>query len=492
MAKKETSTTKQEKKLQKQALKDARLLEREKNKKNKKIIKQQEKELRAKKKRLTREIIKQKRKEASKQRAQKSLQAEWFKLDNAAIIYPSIKEENWTFVFRISAVLKNDIDVEKLQQAVYDTMKRFPTFNVSLKQGLFWNYFECKSTFPKVKKESKFPCHNFDIFSSKDHIVRVLYYNKRISVECFHGIADGRGALKFFNSLLKRYFTICGAEIYSNEGCLSVLDKPRKEEMEDAFAYYSTKGEKLKHKESKAFKLTGTEEEFGVVNTTMGTMSVAKVKEVAKAYGASLTEFLVANLAYCIWKKNKNHKKPIKVSVPIDLRNYFETETLRNFSGYINIELPPKSEEYTIEQIIDVVKYELSKINKEFLQGFINSNVSIQKNFFIKIVPLFLKNIFIKLFFKAWGEAYQTINFSNIGKVSVPEEFEGLVDKYSVDLGRPKYNAKTIGLISFGDKMVLSISSKVKENDLEQAYFSILAKYGIDVMIETNRRDIYA
>ena len=371
-------------------------------------------------------------------------------------------------------------------------MPRFPTFNVGLKQGIFWNYFEEKTAFPKVKKESKFPCHNFDIFSSKDHIVRVLYYNHRVSVECFHGIADGRSSLKFFNSLLRRYFILSGIEIQSEEGCLSTLDKPRKEEAEDAFALYSTNGKKSAHGEKKAFRLKGTVEDFGVVNTTMGTMSVTKVKDVAKNYNCSLTEFLVASLAYCIWKKNRNHKKPIKISVPIDLRAYFETETLRNFSGYINVEVPAKQGEYTLLEIIEIVKAELKRVDKEYLTAFINSNVSMQKNFLIKIVPLFLKNLFIKIFFKAWGEAYQTINVSNLGKVIVPDEFAQKIEKYSVDLGRPKYNAKTVGIISFGDKMVFTFSSKVKENDLEQAFFSYLSSLGLDILIESNRRDIYA
>ena len=477
---------------------DKKLLKEQKaNLKDQKRRESQEKKSRTKEqklemKRLKKAQRKQRKQEHFKEKVKKNLHSDWFKLDNAAIIYPSIKEENWTFVFRISAVLKESVKPELLQQSVCDTMPRFPTFNVGLKQGIFWNYFEEKATFPKVKKESKFPCHNFDIFSSKEHIVRVLYYNNRISVECFHGIADGRSAMKFFNSLLRRYFILSGTKIESEEGCLSTLDKPRKEEAEDAFAIYSTKGKKSAHGEEKAFRLTGTEEEFGVVNATMGTMSVAKVKEIAKNNNCSLTEFLVSTLAFCIWKKNKNHKRPIKISVPIDLRAYFETETLRNFSGYINVAIPQKNGDYTLEEIIEIVKQELKRVDKEYLTAFINSNVAMQKNFFIKLVPLFLKNFFIKMFFKAWGEAYQTINVSNLGKVAVPPEFEEKVEKYTVNLGRPKYNSKTVGLVSFGDKLVWTFSSKVKECDLEQVFFSELSKMGIEILIESNRRDLYA
>lgn len=492
MAKKLDGKEKVDRQLNKKALKDAKIEQKKLKAEQKRVQKSENKRKHAQERRLRKLQAKQTRQEKFKKAIEKNRHSEWFKLDNAAIIYPSIKDENWTFVFRISALLKEAVNPTLLQTAVDDTMPRFPTFNVGLKQGIFWNYFEGKATFPKVKKEKKFPCHNFDIFSSKEHIVRVLYYNNRVSVECFHGIADGRSVLKFFNSLLRRYFILQGVEIVSEDGCLNTLDKPRKEEAEDAFATYCTKGKKSAHKEEKAFRLGGTPEEFGVVNATMGTMSVSKVKEVAKSYNCSLTEFLVSTLAYCIWKKNKKHSRPIKISVPIDLRRFFETETLRNFSSYINVAIPKKNGEYTLEEIIEIVKAELKRIDRDYLTAFINSNVSLQKNVFIKVVPLFLKNFFIKLCFKAWGEAYQTINVSNLGLVNSPPEFGSLIEKYSVNLGRPKYNAKTVGVVSFGDSMVWTFSSKVKENDIEQAFFSKLTSLGIDVFIETNRRDIYA
>lgn len=481
-----------ENKLDKNSKKANKVQEKLLAKQIKKEAKQKKIESKAEAKRIKKASNKNKKQERYRARIQKAQHAEWFKLDNAAIIYPSIKEENWTFVYRISATLTEPVNPTLLQKAVDDTIPRFPTFNVGLKQGIFWNYFEEKTTFPKVKKETKFPCHNLDIFNSKEHMVRVLYYNNRLSIECFHGIADGRSALKFFNSLLRRYFILEGTEIDDLTGCLNTLDKPRKEEAEDAFAVHCTKGKKSPHGEEKAFRLGGTEEEFGVVNATMGTMSVSQVKEVAKTHNASLTEFLVANLAYCIWKRNKRHKRPIKISVPIDLRGYFETETLRNFSGYINVAIPRKDGEYTLQEIIEIVKTELKRVDKDYLTAFINSNVSMQKNFFIKIVPLFLKNFFIRMFFKAWGEAYQTINFSNLGKVNTPPEFENKIEKYSVNLGRPKYNVKTVGAISYKDKMVMTFSSKVKESDLEQTFFSNLSSLGVDVLIESNRRDIYA
>lgn len=485
----------QEKKLKKEFKKQQRLLQSEQNKRIKLTEKAEKNKIKAEKKLEKKKQISERqtqKQEEKKQLATKNGMSDWFKLDNAGIIYPSIKDENWSFVVRFFVVLNEEIDVTRLQTAVNESMRRFPTFNVGLKQGLFWNYFEEKATPPMVEREEKFPCSSFELYDPKSHIVRVLYYKNRISVECFHGVADGRSILKFFNSLLRRYFILGGMKIESTEGALEVLDKPRTEEKEDAFNRFCTKGEKGKLKEAKAFHIKGTNEEFGVCNATMGTVSVTKLKEVAKSYECTITEFLVAELAYAIYKKNKKHNKPIKMSVPIDLRQFFESETLRNFSAYINVEIAPNENGYILQDIIDIVKNAFKEITKENMQAFINNNVGIQKNFLIKLVPLRLKNVVIKLVYQAVGEAYQTMNVSNIGLVKVPEEFKEKIIKYGVNLGRPKYNSKTVGIISFNDNMVITISSKIKENDIEEEFFKSLAILGIPVLIESNRRDYYA
>jgi len=416
----------------------------------------------------------------------------WLTLDNAGVIYPSIREENWDFVYRVSALLKRPVEVTILQKAVNDLTPRFPSFFVKLKSGFFWNYFEVHNRNLIIEEEKSFPCSKFKK-GSDGHLIRILYYKNRISVECFHALADGRSALKLLNSLVKHYIELMGVEVVGEEGCLNYLDKAKSEELEDAFSVYVDNSKKLKHKEFQAYRIKGTEEDFGVVNSTIAIMSVDNIKEIAKKYNCKMFELILAEIAFAINKrvpKNKKQKRPIKISVPVDLRQFFESETLRNFSGYLNIEIPIKSE-YRFEEIAEIVQVEMKKIDKERMQGFINSNVGIKSNPFIKIIPLFIKNIFINLFFKLWGESYQTLAVSNLGLNRVPEEFKEVVDRFEVNLGRPKYNAKSVGLISYGDKLVCTFSSKIKENITEKDFITGLSGHGVEVLVESNRRDLY-
>lgn len=445
-------------------------------------------ELYAKKKKEEKEDIRRKEQLFHEQEKVGKLKG-WFRLDNAASIYPSAVRKNWNFVFRISATLKEKVDPVKLQYALDDVMERFPSFNVKLCNGFFWHYFEPNFNRLLIKKEMDFPCMPFDLKDPNGFLLRVLYSDYKIILEIFHGIADGRGALFFFNSLMARYLEKKGVEISEYIGCASSLDLPTSEEMEDSFFKNYTKEKMGRPKEKSAYKIKGNKMPEGMVNSLEGHISVSKLKEVANKYDSSISIFLASVIGYCIYKKCKNNKRPTRISVPVDLRSRFNSKTLRNFSSYINVEV--SGEDLTFEDVLNIFKKELKNIDNKFLQANINSNVAIQKNFLVKILPLFLKDIILKNSFNFLGENYQTLAFSNIGRVNVPKEFDNFIDFYSVNLGRSMHNEKSIGVISYKDTLNICISSKIYEAETEKDIFSFLANLGLDVTIYSNRRDLY-
>ena len=199
------------------------------------------------------------------------------------------------------------------------------------------------------------------------------------------------------NSLIARYVELCGTKISSFDGCASYLDVPTDEEMEDSF-FKNTTNEKLKRpKEKSAYKIKGTMLPAGMVSSTEGIMSVSALKEVAKKYNATISVFLASVIGYQIYKKQTSYKKPTKISVPIDLRSRYNSKSLRNFSSYVNV--PIEGENLSFEDVIEIFQKELRNVDNKMLQANINANVKVQKNFFVKIMPLFIKNPVLKLCF---------------------------------------------------------------------------------------------
>ena len=67
---------------------------------------------------------------------------DWYKLDLSAIVYPTLQRRDFSSVYRLSVLLKEDIDPEILQRAVNLTMPRFPTYKAAIRKGVFWRYLE--------------------------------------------------------------------------------------------------------------------------------------------------------------------------------------------------------------------------------------------------------------------------------------------------------------------------------------------------------------
>src|SRR6056297_1823340 len=91
---------------------------------------------------------------------QKKIKADqfWLSLDNAAKIYPATVDKEITTVFRITAVLKENINIQALMRAVSKAESRFPYYKVSLKKGFFWFYLEHQPVTIPVVVDEGIPC----------------------------------------------------------------------------------------------------------------------------------------------------------------------------------------------------------------------------------------------------------------------------------------------------------------------------------------------
>lgn len=83
----------------------------------------------------------------------------WDKLDNTAHLFPVIAGDSMSNVYRISVTLTELINPGLLQQALDIVLPKFDGFNLRLRQGVFWYYFEENGKpAPKVREETTFPC----------------------------------------------------------------------------------------------------------------------------------------------------------------------------------------------------------------------------------------------------------------------------------------------------------------------------------------------
>ena len=417
----------------------------------------------------------------------------WYTLDNAGVLYAALQRKEYSAIYRFSAVMTETVDRAALQRAIERIRPRFPSFFSRIKMGMFWYYLEpSDAPGPFVCDDVADPCRPMDFHADDGWLIRFYVYNRRISVEVFHALSDGGGALVLFRTLLAEYLRQTGVTVPVGDGILDVEEPPRREELEDAYARYTGPRTARLRSASRAYSNVGTPEPYYTFHITMGFVPVDMLKKTAKSHGASITEYLAAVLLWVLMEKqqreNPKHLLPVALAVPINLRGHFPSETLRNFITTVRPNIDPRWGEYTFEEVLSQVRHYMQlHINRQELRADFTGNVRFQTHPFLKRVPILLKNPVMIFSYYVAGVRPYSMTFTNPGPFRVSREMEEHIHHMEVILGQstqPKVNCASI---SYGNTMEITFAGTQKETDTEREFFRFLVKQGIPVKIESNR-----
>lgn len=420
---------------------------------------------------------------------------EWTKLDNASKIFPATSNNKDTKVFRLSCELYEDVDAAILQEALNITLEGFPLYNSVLRRGVFWYYFQTSDIRPVVEKESNPVCAPIYFKDKKNLLFRVFYYHHRINFEVFHALSDGTGALWFMKTLVYHYLILRYKKEFEGKTLELNYNASISEKMDDSFRRYF-KGKDIdilkimrrhqnKEKTTCAYHIRGTRVDEHRMKVIEGSMSLKAVLEKAHECDTTLTIFVSALLIYAIFKempiRAKNH--PVVLSVPINLRNFFESETTRNFFSTMKVGHDFGKDSTDFKDVIrSVIEGFRQAMTEERLNEHLNQLMSIEKNLLARIVPLPFKDYSLRIANKIKDREI-TAAISNIGQVSIPSEFETYIRQFSV------YNSARrphVCMCSYGDRLVLSFTSPFRETEIQRIFFEFLSERGIDIEIASN------
>ena len=418
----------------------------------------------------------------------------WLRLDNAAKIYPAARRENWSNVFRVSATLKDEVDMDVLHSALDVTLRRFPSIAVRLRKGVFWYYLEQLSYVPNIREENSYPLTRMSRRETRKCAFRVLVYGRRIAVEIFHSLTDGNGAMVFLKSLVAEYLQQKhGIHIPAEHGVLGRLEEPSEEEMEDSFQKYAGKMRASRQART-AWRMKGTPEPGGFLHVTCFKIPVKKALGKAHEYGVSLSTFLCAVIMMAIQNlqkekiTNQNHRRPIKVLIPVNLRKLFPSKTLRNFVLYTTPEILPKLGEYSFEEICQVIKSKMGEeITPKKMSMLIATNVSSERIMAVRVLPLFIKNFVMKAVFDSVGERKSCMSMSNLGAIQLPEDMIPYVERFDFILGIQATAPYNCGVVSFGEMLYMNFIRNIREAELEYHVQRVLRDMDVIAEVESNR-----
>lgn len=425
---------------------------------------------------------------------EKGVRRDWYKLDLSAIVYPTLQRRDFSSVYRLSVLLKEEIDPRVLQQAVDMTLPRFPTYKAAIRKGLFWRYLEPNNRpGPFVQEDVKNPCQPMYFKANNRYLVKVYYYRNRIALEAHHSLGDGTGGMCVLQTLVAVYLRLLGHEEIENGGfVLDIGREPDPEELEDAYMRYANAKVRPPRPGEKTYRVRGTKEPFYTLNIIDGIMSVSQVMAVAKKYNATITEYLNAVLLYALLTKQEKdwhlRLRPVKIAMPVNLRRFFPSKTLRNFITMIYPGVDPRLGDYTFEEIVTQVhNYMRYYLNEKFLRGDITTNAATQKNPLIRVVPLFIKDFVVRMFYTKVQDKNSSAGLTNMGAIKVPEGMKPYIERFDIYMGQPFSSRTNCAIVSFDDILTINFASSIIEADVERYFFRKLVSDGIHVKIESNR-----
>lgn len=410
----------------------------------------------------------------------------WYPLDNSSKIYPVSMHEDWMSIYRVSYYLNEPVIKEVLQLALTFTIIRFPLFRTSIHKGFFWNYLDSISKHFKVHKEDNIPCSKINIDKFNTQAFRVCFYDKRISCEFFHVLADADGGMVFLTTLVNEYLRLLGKNISYNEYAKDIREEVNSEELEDAFLknYKKAKGGNLV--EEKALEIDGARSIIKPCQVLHFDLDLEKVHKLSKRYDVTINElfltFLFQVISYSTSKEGK-----IQIQVPINVRKYYPTKTFRNYSLYTTICIN-KSDIKDFDSTLKLVrKQSREKITKDEVDKVAYNAIHLIKS--IRFIPLFIKSPIANFIFSHFGDKSSTTVLSNLGKIDIPETMKKEVSKADFVLGTNRSNKILFSVVTVNDIIELSLSKFTTNQSLENNLYNLLKEN--DLIINVHGSEVY-
>lgn len=440
----------------------------------------------------------------------------WVRLDNASNIFLAAMSNRDSKVFRISAEVTDTVDPDLLQQALNKVFEENLLYHSVLRRGFFWYYLEESDLKPKVEADTNTPCRPLYFFDRRNLLFRVMYWKKRVSLEVFHVLSDGTGAMWFFQDLLTEYISLKHPELKDEDVDVStyIHDQSSEDSFERHFrrkdqlnfskaAQSALRGVTMVGAKAKNFLFPAVERDIkpsSKVYRYKGTytsdyrpriieldMPVKDILKKSKSMNVSLTIYLTAVFMESIRKAATDFQgnETMAVSVPVNLRQFFPSTSARNFFAVTRLEYTYKENgDNSLEAICEELKAQLDpQLEKDRLEGWLSQLIHYEYHPISRIILRPIKDLGLK-FVNFLNNRKLTFAISNLGLVSFPDLVDPMIHQvyFHTIAVRPQFCA-----ISHNDILTMSFTSPFIEMDIYRHYVRHLNDQGIPVTMTVNK-----
>ncbi len=406
--------------------------------------------------------------------------ANWYKIDNVSKVFLATAGNRDTRSFRLSCTLKEDVDPELLQQAVTSAIEDRPQVQVRIRRGFFWHYMEDTDIMPVVRQEDSRICPLLYVPSKTMLHYQVTYFGKRINLDMSHVLADGTGAMEFLNIIVLDYLRrkypggLEDITVHSgaSEGDLS----------QDSYRqFFGSKNLSHGPARRKAYHPGGLKLPYDQLQFFEICMPTSQILPRAKELKVSLTSYLGALWMLAIRDEMPPRKRnlPVTISLPVNLRNYYPSNTARNFFNSVNV-THVFDGDISLEELAPEFDASLkSQLTEENVKKQMDSFETMEYVFPVRLVPLFIKQRVVRHFTNKSNRKV-TMTFSNMGVQKPPKPLGELIENYS---GFCSTNSIFSTMFGYGDRLTLGVSSAYANTGVVKNLVRFLSASGVDITV---------
>ena len=207
-------------------------------------------------------------------------------------------------------------------------------------------------------------------------------------------------------------------------------------------------------------------------------LPASQVLALARSHGVSLTALVIAAIMCSIRAEmpRRDRHRAIRIDVPVDLRQFFESATTKNFFGLAFVSYTPGDADEPVEAVAAQVQTQLKEATLvESLKPRMNRMIALEKNPLLRLAPLFLKDIILD-FASQLATRETTTTVSNLGRIVFDERIAPYVRDINI---LTSTNGISFLLSSFGDDLSVGISTVYANPDVIKNFCRYFSGEGI-------------
>ena len=404
----------------------------------------------------------------------------WYKIDNVAKVFLATCSKRDTRTLRLSCTLKETVDPEILQKAVNLAIYDRPQFQVRIRRGVFWHYLEETDIEPVVAEEHDRICPVLYVPAKAMLHYQVTYFDKRINLDMFHALADGTGAMEFLKIIILHYLQLKHPGKYQDTNILSGASED--DLGQDSYKqFFENKGLVKSESYGKAYHPRGIKLPYNQLQFFEIHMPAKQILAKAKEINVSLTSYIAAAWMLSIYGDMPPLRRnmPVTISLPVNLRNYYPSQTSRNFFNNVAVS-HVFDKEISIEELAAEfdVKFK-SLLTEDNIKAQMDSFETMESVAPVRAVPLFIKQKVVKYFTHRSNKKVSMV-LSNMGKQSMPGELNDMVETFT---GFCSSNNIFSTIFSCKEDLSLGVASPYMNTGVVKNMVRRLSESGIDIKV---------